>query len=152
MKRPAERGWSEGPPIPIEAPCAIVTSAAIHAQTGGHVQEPETHYTRGKEGHVGYQVVGGGPFDLVFIPSWLTCVDGMWEEPTLTRLLRRLGDVQPAALFRQTGARASPIRCHWPALPTLDQWNDDVRAVPPYAQSFLTSKQAGRYGPAAGWK
>src|SRR4029450_5129900 len=28
--------------------------------TGDHVREPETHYTRGKDGHVAYQVVGDG--------------------------------------------------------------------------------------------
>ena len=69
----------EARPVPIEAPCAIVTAAAILAPAGGYVQEPETHYTRGKEGHVAYQVVGDGPFDVVFIPAWNTNVEGMWE-------------------------------------------------------------------------
>lgn len=42
------------------------------------MQEPETHDTRGKMGHVAYEVVGDGPFDLVFV-TCNTC-DGRWGE------------------------------------------------------------------------
>jgi len=112
----------------IEAACAIVTSAAMRAPTGGHVQEPETHYTRGKEGHVAYQVVGDGPFDVVFIPAWNTNVDAMWEEPTLARFLRRLGTFSRLICFDKRGTGVSdPVPLG--AIPTLEQWNDDVGAV-----------------------
>ena len=67
------------------------------------MQEPETHYTRGKDGHVGYQVVGDGPFDVVFIPAWDTNVDAMWEEPTLARFLRRLGTFSRLLCFDKRG-------------------------------------------------
>ena len=90
--------------------------------------QPETHYTRGKEGHVGYQVVGDGPVDLVFIPSWLTCIDGMWEEPTLAGFLRRLGTFSRVLCFDKRGTGVSdPVPLA--AIPTLEQWNDDVSAV-----------------------
>jgi class 3 adenylate cyclase/alpha-beta hydrolase superfamily lysophospholipase len=92
------------------------------------VQEPETHYTRGKDGHVAYQVVGDGPFDLVLNPSWVTNLDAMWEEPTLARFLRRLGAFSRLICFDKRGTGVSdPIPLA--AIPTLEQWNDDVRAV-----------------------
>ncbi len=75
-----------------------------------------------------YQVVGDGPFDVVFIPNWVTNVDAMWEEPTLARFLRRLGTFSRLLCFDKRGTGVSdpvPIA----ALPTLEQWNDDVRAV-----------------------
>jgi hypothetical protein len=50
--------------------------------------QPETRYAKGAEGHVAYQIVGDGPFDLVFVPGWTSNVDVMWEEPALARLLR----------------------------------------------------------------
>jgi class 3 adenylate cyclase/pimeloyl-ACP methyl ester carboxylesterase len=92
------------------------------------LQEPETHYTRGKDGHVAYQVVGDGPFDVVFIPAWNTNVDAMWEEPTLARFLHRLGTFSRLLCFDKRGTGVSdPVPLA--AVPTLEQWNDDVRAV-----------------------
>jgi class 3 adenylate cyclase len=90
--------------------------------------QPETHYTRGKEGHVGYQVVGGGPFDLVLNTNWLTCVDAMWEEPTLAGFLGYLGKFSRVLCFDKRGTGVSdPVPLA--ALPPLEPWNDDVRAV-----------------------
>ena len=70
------------------------------------MQEPETHYTRGKEGHVAYEVVGDGPFDLVFVASCDTC-DGRWEEPTLARFLGRLGMFRRVLCFDKRGTGVS---------------------------------------------
>ena len=92
------------------------------------VQEPETHYTRGKEGHVAYQVVGDGPLDVVFIPWWASNVDAMWEEPSLARFLRRLATFSRLLCFDKRGTGVSdtvPLA----ALPTLEDWTDDVRTV-----------------------
>ena len=107
--------------------------------------EPETHYTRGKEGHVAYQVVGDGPFDVVFIPSWLSCVEAMWEEPTLAHFLRRLGMFSRLLCFDKRGSGVSdPVPLA--ALPTLEQWNDDVRAV----MDAVGSQRAALLGVAEG--
>jgi len=32
--------------------------------------QPETRYARAGDGYIGYQVIGDGTLDLVFIPSW----------------------------------------------------------------------------------
>jgi class 3 adenylate cyclase len=109
------------------------------------VQEPETHYTRGKDGHVAYQVVGDGPFDVVLIPSWTTNVDAMWEEPTLARFLRRLGTFSRLLCFDKRGTGVSdPVPLA--ALPTLEQWNDDERAV----MDAVGSQRAALIGVAEG--
>jgi class 3 adenylate cyclase len=125
------RTWPAESPIsdlPASPPLALSSARLDQRREGGQVQEPETRYTRGKEGHVAYQVVGDGPFDVVFIPNWLTCVDAMWEEPTLARFLRRLGAFSRLLCFDKRGTGVSdPVSLA--ALPTLEQWNDDVRAV-----------------------
>jgi len=61
---------------------------------------------------VAYQVVGDGPFDVVFIPAWDTNVDAMWDEPTLARFLRRLGTFSRLLCFDKRGTGVSD-RCRW---------------------------------------
>ena len=52
---------------------------------------PETLYTRTEEGlHIAYQVVGSGPIDIVFVPTWASPIDLMWEEHRYARFLSRL--------------------------------------------------------------
>ena len=90
--------------------------------------QPETRFARCRDGDVAYQVVGDGPRDLVFIPSWLSNVDAMWEEPSLARFLRRLGTFSRLLCFDKRGSGVSdavPLA----ALPTLEEWMTDVCTV-----------------------
>jgi len=92
------------------------------------VMEPETLYAKNFEGHVAYQTVGHGPVDLVFIPTWVTNLDAMWEEPSLAQFLRRLARFSRLICFDKRGSGVSdPVPLG--ALPTLEQWMDDVRTV-----------------------
>ncbi len=92
------------------------------------VVEPETRYARVGEAYVGYQVFGAGPLDVVFIPAWNSNVDVMWEDPWLARFLRRLGSFARVITFDKRGTGISdPVPMA--ALPTLEQWADDVIAV-----------------------
>jgi pimeloyl-ACP methyl ester carboxylesterase len=89
---------------------------------------PQTRYARSKDGNVAYQIVGEGPRELVFIPWWGTNLDVMWEEPSIERFLRRLATFSRLICFDKRGTGVSdpvPLR----ALPTLEQWSDDVRTV-----------------------
>jgi class 3 adenylate cyclase len=89
---------------------------------------PETRYARSKDGDVAYQVVGEAPLDLVFIPSWLSNVEAMWEEPSLARFLHRLGTFSRLLCFDKRGSGVSdPVTPG--AVPTLEQWMQDVRVV-----------------------
>ena len=106
---------------------------------------PETLYARSKEGNIAYQVVGDGPQDLVFIPSWVNNVDAMWEEPSLAHFLRRLATFSRLLCFDKRGAGASDT-VSLAALPTLEQWSDDVRTV----MQAAGSKRAALLGLGAG--
>jgi hypothetical protein len=33
------------------------------------VEQPHTHYAKGPEGNIAYQVIGDGPMDLVIVPG-----------------------------------------------------------------------------------
>jgi pimeloyl-ACP methyl ester carboxylesterase len=88
----------------------------------------ETRYARGADGAVAYQVLGTGPRDVVFVPSWGSNVEVMWEEPSLARFLRQLAGFSRLICFDKRGTGVSdPVPLA--ALPTLEQWMADVRGV-----------------------
>jgi class 3 adenylate cyclase len=92
------------------------------------MNQPETRYARSKDGNVAYQVVGDGPIDIVFVPWWATNLDAMWEEPSVAGFLHRLASFSRLILFDKRGTGVSdalPLA----ALPSLEQWTDDVRTV-----------------------
>ena len=96
--------------------------------------QPDTLFADGPEGQVAYQVWGSGEFDLLFIPSWLWNIEVMWEEPRIERFLRRLGEFSRVIAFDKRGTGVSdPVPLG--ALPTLEQWTDDIRVVLNAAQS-----------------
>ena len=95
---------------------------------------PETHYTKSGGINIAYQVVGEGPLDLVYVPGWVSNVEGSWEEPTQERFLRRLASFSRLILFDKRGTGLSdPVAES--SLPTLEERMDDVRAVMDAAES-----------------
>jgi class 3 adenylate cyclase len=92
------------------------------------MHDVETRYAVSNDGHVAYQVIGDGPRDLVFVPNWGSNVDVMWEEPSLAHFLRRLSTFSRLLCFDKRGTGVSdPVTLD--ALPTLEQWMEDVRSV-----------------------
>lgn len=86
----------------------------------------ETRYARSGDVHIAYQVVGDRPVDLVYVPSWGSQVEALWEEPSLVRMLRRLLEFSRLILFDRRGSGLSdPVV----GAPTLEERMDDVRAV-----------------------
>lgn len=89
---------------------------------------PETRYAKSGDYHIAYQVLGKGPFDLVFIPGFVSSLEGGWEEPQLARFYKRLASFARLILFDKRGTGMSdPVSVH--RFPTLEQRMDDVRAV-----------------------
>ena len=43
--------------------------------------QPETRYALSGEVSIAYQVVGNGPFDLVYVPGAVSNVELMWDDP-----------------------------------------------------------------------
>jgi len=89
---------------------------------------PQTRYAKSRELNIAYQVVGDGPFDLVYVPGWVSNIEMMWTEPNYARVLRRLASFSRLILFDKRGTGLSD-RVSNDRLPTLEQRMDDVRAV-----------------------
>lgn len=89
---------------------------------------PRTQYARAGDLHVAYQVVGDGPFDLLWVPGWVSNVEASWEEPELGAFLERLASFSRLILFDKRGTGLSdPVPLT--DLPSLDARMEDVRAV-----------------------
>ncbi len=92
------------------------------------MRQPKTLYAIGPEGHVGYQVIGDGELDIVFVPDWCTNLEIMWEEPSQARFLDRLSSIGRLICFDKRGTGVSdPIPLG--AIPTIEQWMDDITTV-----------------------
>src|SRR5581483_174528 len=92
------------------------------------VDVPETRYAKSGDVNIAYQVVGDGPFDLVYVPGWVSNVELFWEKPKPARLLEHLASFSRLILFDKRGTGMSD-RVSNDRLPTLEQRMDDVRAV-----------------------
>jgi class 3 adenylate cyclase len=87
---------------------------------------PETRYARSGDLHIAYQLVGDGPIDLVYVPSWISQVEHYWEEPMVARYFNRLASFSRLIMFDRRGSGLSdPV----PRAPTLEEQMDDVVAV-----------------------
>jgi class 3 adenylate cyclase len=104
--------------------CARITHAAG--------MTPVTGYARAGDAHVAYQVFGEGG-DLVLVPEWASHVELQWQDPLCARFLDRLGAFSRVLTFDKRGVGMSdPVPLD--ALPTLEEWMDDVRTVMNAAQ------------------
>ena len=48
---------------------------------------PETRYAKSGDVNIAYQVVGEGPFDLLWAPAWVSNIELVWEQPKARRFL-----------------------------------------------------------------
>jgi DNA-binding winged helix-turn-helix (wHTH) protein/pimeloyl-ACP methyl ester carboxylesterase len=116
-------------PLTAGAATGTGTAAGAAADTA---EEPAlltgspTRYARSGDVNIAYQVIGDGPFDLVFVMGWVSHLEYFWAEPSFARFLRRLASFSRLILFDKRGTGLSD---RVTALPTLEQRMDDVRAV-----------------------
>jgi len=89
----------------------------------------EIHYARNKDGQsIAYTVSGTGGLDIVFIPDWVTNLEVQQEEPTVARFLERLASMGRLIMLDKRGSGLSdPVPLG--AIPTPEEWMDDVRTV-----------------------
>ena len=86
---------------------------------------PETRYTRSGEVSIAYQVLGGGPLDLVLtLPIAHLELD--WESASEAAFYRRLASTCRLIRFNLRGVGMSD---RVPGVPTLESRMDDIRAV-----------------------
>jgi pimeloyl-ACP methyl ester carboxylesterase len=87
---------------------------------------PKTRYAKSGDVNVAYQVLGHGPPDLVYVWGWLSHLDFMWTDPTITSFMRRVADFTRLIVFDKRGTGLSdPVG----AAPTFEARMDDIRAV-----------------------
>src|SRR6266511_3257743 len=88
----------------------ISFSACLTVDSGTkmpNVRLPPTRYTESGEVHIAYQVVGKGPFDLVYVPGFVSNVEEAWEDPSYRRFLERLASFSRLLLFDKRGTGLS---------------------------------------------
>ena len=87
---------------------------------------PETRYARSGNVSIAYQVVGDGPFDLVYVPGFVSHVELRWRVPSFASSLAGLAAFSRLILFDKRGTGMSDCAS---GAPTLETRIDDVRAV-----------------------
>jgi class 3 adenylate cyclase len=87
---------------------------------------PQTRYARSGDIHIAYQVVGDGPIDLLWVPTWIWQIEHMWDWPEAARMMRRIASFSRLITFDRRGAGLSE---RISGAPTLEEQMDDVVAV-----------------------
>jgi class 3 adenylate cyclase len=103
------------------------------------VQRGETQYAKSGDVNIAYQVSGDGPFDLVYVPAFVTHLEIEGEDPTFAPVVERLSSFARLIRFDKRGTGMSD---RVQGAPTLEQRMDDVRAV----MDAAGSRRAAFYG------
>ncbi|HEV2814784.1 MAG TPA: adenylate/guanylate cyclase domain-containing protein [Solirubrobacteraceae bacterium] len=85
----------------------------------------ETRYARNGDVSIAFQVVDGPGSDVLLVPSVVSQVEHLWDEPRVARMFRRLAQFSRLILFDRRGSGLSDRMDP----PPLEQQMDDVRAV-----------------------
>jgi pimeloyl-ACP methyl ester carboxylesterase len=101
--------------------------------------EAETRYARSGDVNIAYQVLGEGPFDLVFVPGFVTHLELAWKLPGFGPSLLEMASFSRLIKFDKRGTGMSdPVS----GAPTLETRMDDVRAV----MDAVGSRRAAIFG------
>lgn len=111
-------------------------------QTLFAVDVPETRYARSGDVSIAYQVTGDGPFDVVFIPPFLTHAEVIWNT-SFAPSLRGLSSFCRLIRFDKRGTGMSD---RVSGAPTLETRMDDARAV----MDAVGSSRAAFFGSSEG--
>jgi pimeloyl-ACP methyl ester carboxylesterase len=103
---------------------------------------PETHNAKTGDASIAYQVTGEGPFDVVFIPPFLTHAELIWTT-SFAPSLRALSSFCRLIRFDKRGTGMSD---RVSGAPTLETRMDDARAV----MDALGSSRAAFFGSSEG--
>ncbi len=88
--------------------------------------QPVTHYARSGDVSIAYQVMGEGPFDLVWVPGAFSHVELNWTIPSRAAFHRRLASFCRLIMFDKRGTGMSDRA---QGIANLETRMDDVRAV-----------------------
>src|SRR6478752_7328623 len=99
----------------------------------------ETRYAKSGDLNIAYQVSGDGPFDLVFVPGYVTHLELHWDMRSFAPSLEKMGSFSRLIRFDKRGTGMSD---RVGGAPTLEARMDDVRAV----MDAVGSRRAAFYG------
>jgi class 3 adenylate cyclase len=89
---------------------------------------PDTQYARLGDLHLAYQVLGKGPRDILLLDQWFSHMEAQWDVQPLAEFRERLASFGRLIMFDKRGSGLSdPIPTS--ALPTVEEWMDDIPAV-----------------------
>jgi pimeloyl-ACP methyl ester carboxylesterase/class 3 adenylate cyclase len=103
------------------------------------VEVPDVQYAKSGDVNIAYQVTGEGPFDLVFVPGYVTHLELHWAIPSFSPFLEKLSSFSRLIRFDKRGTGMSD---RVSGAPTLETRMDDVRAV----MDAVGSRRAAFYG------
>jgi pimeloyl-ACP methyl ester carboxylesterase len=99
----------------------------------------EVQYTKSGDVNIAYQVTGDGPFDLVFVPGFISHLELATRMPTFAPFLEQLSSFCRLIRFDKRGTGMSD---RVSGAPSLETRMDDVRAV----MDAVGSSRAAFYG------
>jgi class 3 adenylate cyclase len=92
------------------------------------MERPKTRYTSVGGSQIAYQIVGDGPFDLLYCYGLASNIELMWDEPLAREFFTQLASFSRLILFDRRGTGASDRIAH-DALPPWEDWVQDIEAV-----------------------
>ncbi|MFY9588934.1 MAG: adenylate/guanylate cyclase domain-containing protein [Actinomycetota bacterium] len=99
---------------------------------------PETQYTKVGDAFIGYQIIGDGPIDLIYVPGFASNIETLWDWPAYAKVFERLAFYSRLILFDPRGSGVSdPMPMT--SVRTWEQVTEDVRAVLEAAKSERTA-------------
>ena len=84
------------------------------------MRQPETYYARSGDVSIAYQVVGDGPFDLVYVPGFVSHLELRWRVPSFAAHLHELASFSRLILFDKRGTGMSDLVVGAPTLETTN--------------------------------
>ena len=71
------------------------------------VKVPDVQYAKSGDVNIAYKVTGEGPFDLVFVPGYVTHLELHWAIPSFAPFLERLSSFSRLIRFDKRGTGMS---------------------------------------------
>ena len=106
------------------------------------MEPPETRYVAVGDASVAYQVVGDGPIDLLYCFGLGSHIEVAWDLPRNVEFLTRLAAFSRITFFDRRGTGASD-GVSFKAMPTWEEWTEDIVAVLDATSSKRTAILAG---------
>jgi pimeloyl-ACP methyl ester carboxylesterase len=103
------------------------------------MEHSDVQYTKSGDVNIAYQVTGDGPFDLVFVPGYVSHVELAWRMPGFAPFLEKLSSFSRLIRFDKRGTGMSD---RVSGAPSLETRMDDVRAE----MDAAGSRRAAIYG------